>query len=153
MIAADTIHQLVREKIDQTDLFLIDIAIKPGNKIVVLIDSMKGLSVDDCVKVSRHIEFSLDREQEDFELQVSSPGADSPFKVIEQYKKHVGKTIDLLAADNTKFSGKLLSSTNDEIVLEVTSAEKKAGKKSKKIEQHTFKYNQIKQAKATISFK
>lgn len=153
MISESHIQQLVNEKIEGTDLFVVDLSVKPGNKITILIDAIRGLSVDDCVKISRHVEFSLDRETEDFELQVSSPGADSPFKVREQYKKYQGRNVEVLTNDNKIFQGKLIASDENQFSLESIVPAKGANKKSKSIEVLNFNYNQIKQTKATISFK
>ncbi len=153
MIHENHIRNLVNEKIEGSDLFLVDLSVKPGNKIVILIDAIRGLSVDDCVKVSRHVEFSLDRESEDFELQVSSPGADSPFKVKEQYKKYEGKTVEVITLDNKIVLGKMVSSDESQFSVETVVQTKGASKKVKSVEIINFNYNQIKQAKATISFK
>ena len=80
MISESIIHTLVNEKIEGTDLFLVDLSVKPGNKIVVLIDAVRGLSIDDCVKISRHIEFSLDRESEDLTYKFPHPVLMLPLK-------------------------------------------------------------------------
>ena len=153
MIAESHIRSLVNEKTEGTDLFIVDLIVKPGNKITILIDAVRGLSVDDCVKVSRHVEFSLDREAEDFELQVSSPGADSPFKVREQYKKYEGRNVEVLTNEAKILEGKLASSDENSFVIEVTVSPKGANKKVKALEKINFNYNQIKQTRATISFK
>ena len=153
MISESRILDLVREKTEGTDLFVVDLNVKPGNKIRILIDAVRGLSVDDCVKVSRHVEFSLDRESEDFELQVSSPGADSPFKVREQYKKYEGRNVEVITNEDKILQGKIISSGENEFVLEAAIPAKGANKKVKTTEKINFNYNQIKQTKATISFK
>lgn len=153
MISENHIRKLVNEKIEGSDLFVVDLSVKPGNKITILIDAVRGLSVDDCVKVSRHVEFSLDREAEDFELQVSSPGADSPFKVRDQYKKYEGRNVEVITAENKIIEGKLISSDEAQFSVEANIPAKGAGKKSKATETIIFNYNQIKQTKATISFK
>ncbi len=153
MIQESQIISLVNEKIEGTDLFLVDLTIRPGNKIMVLIDSVKGLSVDACVKVSRHIEFSLDRETEDFELQVSSPGADSPFKVREQYIKYEGRKVEVINKEGEVFNGNLISSDDENFEIEATLPAKGANKKIKTTSKLIFNYTQIKQTKATISFK
>ncbi len=153
MIQDSQIRALVKEKIEGTNLFLVDVTVKPGNKIVILMDGMNGLSVDECVKVSRHVEFSLDREAEDFELLVSSPGADSPFKVREQYKKYEGRMVEVITNEGKIFNGKLYSSDEEGLEIETIVPAKGANKKVKATEKQKFNYNQIKQTKATISFK
>lgn len=152
MISESTIHTLVNEKIEGTDLFLVDLSVKPGNKIMVLIDAVRGLSIDDCVKISRHIEFSLDRESEDFDLQVSSPGADAPFKVRDQYKKYEGKNVEVITTENKVINGRIIASDETKFELEMKLASK-GNKKIATTEIVQFNYNQIKQTKATISFK
>jgi len=152
MVTVQEIKSLVDEKIEGTGNFLVDIAIKPGNKIVILIDNENGVSISDCVKVSRHVEHNLDREKEDFELQVSSPGADQPFKVYKQYLKHLGKNVKVVADDGTLIEGKLLSVNEDGIELEPTT-DKKNKKKQEQITNKHFNFNQIKETRGVISFK
>lgn len=153
MISEQLIEGLVKEKIADTNLFLVDLSVRPGNKIMILIDAVNGLTVDDCVKVSRHVEFSLDREAEDFELQVSSPGADAAFKVLDQYKKYEGRNVEVILTDGKVITGKLLGSNEEQFEIEALISAKGANKKLKKTELQIFKYNQVKQTKATISFK
>lgn len=153
MINESTVQKLVEEKIEGTDLFLVSVLVKPGNKISILIDNIKGLSVDDCVKVSRHVEFSLDREAEDFELQVSSPGADSVFKVMEQYKKYTGKEVEVLTLEGKTIKGKLIAANENEVELQLSSNKKAGNKKDIADNSIIIKQDQIKTAKATISFK
>lgn len=153
MISETKVYELVKEKIEGSDVFLVDLSVKPGNKIRILVDSVRGLSVDDCVKVSRHVEFSLDRESEDFDLQVSSPGADSPFKVRDQYRKYEGRNVEVVTNENKIMQGKLISSNESGFEIEALIPAKGANKKVKLTEKIQFNYNQIKETKATISFK
>ena len=153
MISESTVQKLVEEKIEGTDLFLVSISVKPGNKILILIDNINGLKVDECVMVSRHVEFSLDREAEDFELQVSSPGADSVFKVIQQYKKYLGKEVEVVSLEGETIKGKLLAASENEIELEPISNKKTGNKKGVTNNNIIIKQDQIKTTKATISFK
>lgn len=113
---------------------------------------MTGLTVDDCVKVSRHIEFSLDREKEDFELEVSSPGADRPFKVFEQYQKYTGKKVEVTLLDGKKLSGVLQAADKEGITI-LPEPDKKEKNKKKEIEPVTLSLSELKQTKAVISFK
>jgi ribosome maturation factor RimP len=86
MITKEQIFDIVINKLDRDNQFIVDITVKPGNKIVVVADSLKGISVDECVAISRSIEANLDRNIEDYELEVTSPGLTQPFKVEKQYK-------------------------------------------------------------------
>ena len=148
------IKQLADAKIAEGSNFIVDISVKPGNKIVVLLDNDNGISVVDCVEMSRHIEFSLDRESEDFELNVMSPGLTEPFKILRQYQKNVGKHIDITTKENKKISGKLISVDDLSIVLETKTKEKVDGKKGKQLITNNIKltFNQIKETKIVISF-
>jgi len=152
MITVEKIRTLAEEKLAEGDNYIVDIAVKPANKIIVLLDNFKGVSIKDCVEMSRHIEFNLDREQEDFELNVSSPGIDKPFKVVKQYLKNIGKQVEVTTLENQKLIGTLLSANENEIELEI----KEKGKNPKN-KQHTtnnlkLTYNQIKETKIIILF-
>jgi ribosome maturation factor RimP len=155
MITTQQVRELAEEKVKGTDSFIVDVAVKPGNKIVVLVDNDNGVTIDHCVAVSRHIEFSLDREKEDFELSVSSPGADQPFKVERQYKKSIGKEVEIVKVDGVKLKGQLLDADSDKVVIEqvlkLTKEEKKA--KKEPVEEVTVKIKDIKTIRAIISFK
>jgi ribosome maturation factor RimP len=128
--------------------------VKPGNNIYILIDNDNGVSIKDCVEMSRHVESSLDREVEDFELHVSSPGLDRPLKTLRQYQKYLGKELSVTTKEGKKLSGKLLKVNNDAIELEVKSKEAVEGKKGKHliIRNINLTFNQIKETKVVISF-
>jgi ribosome maturation factor RimP len=155
MITPDTIRELISEKLINEDKYIVDIKVKPGNKIIVLIDSIKGnISISDCVQISRQIEANLDREKEDFELNVSSAGIDQPFKVLKQYIKNVGKQIEITTIENKKLTGTLCSANEETVELETKSKEKIEGQKQKQLitKKHKLNYNQIKETKIVISF-
>lgn len=154
MITVQQIQELVEAKLAEGTNFLVELTVKPGNKITILLDNLKGVSIKDCVEMSRHVEFSLDREQEDFELQVSSPGLDQPFKVLQQYQKYLGKQVEVLTKENKKLVGKLLAVDADGIELEAKTKEKVPGKKTKQsiIHNYPLTFNQIKETKVVISF-
>ena len=103
MISKEKIIKLAQERIQELDNgnYLVEVNISPKNAITVKMDNLNGgVSIKDCVSVSRNIEHNLDIEIEDFELQVTSPGLDQPFKVAQQYQKNIGKKISLLTIDN-----------------------------------------------------
>ena len=155
MITKAQILKLVNEKIEGTNFFIVDINVTPGNNILIEIDSLQGLNIKDCVDISRHVEHSIDRETEDFSLEVSSPGLDQPFRVFEQYQKHIGKNIEVVTTESEKITGKLLEVSQDKITL-LSKAKKKAeGKKSNQIteEQRIISLTDIKETKTVISFK
>jgi ribosome maturation factor RimP len=154
MITVEKIRELAEAKAQEGDNFIVELTVKPGNKITVLLDNDKGVSIADCVAMSRHIEFSLDREAEDFELNVSSPGLDQPFKTLRQYKKYIGKQVEVLTKENKKIVGKLLKVEEDGIELESKVKERAEGKKGKQvvINNINLNFNQIKETKVVISF-
>ncbi len=145
---------MVEEKLDD-NMFLVEITVNGRNVINVFVDSYEGLTIEQCINISRHVEHSFDREGEDFELQVSSPGLSEKFKVKEQYIKYVGRAIDVATVFDTELEGVILSAGEEGIILETSSREIVEGHKKKQlvIKQHHFKYDEIKSAKAVISFK
>src|SRR5437899_1979155 len=90
MINTAKIRELAEAKIAEGTNFIVYIIVKAGNNIFILIDNDSGVSIKDCVEMSRHVESGLNREIEDFELHVSSPGLEKPFKTLRQYQKYIG---------------------------------------------------------------
>ena len=120
MISKEKVIVLAQERIKELDNgnYLVKVSISSKNVIHVKMDNINGgVSIKDCVSVSRNIEHNLDRESEDFELQVSSPGLDQPFVVKEQYQKNIGKKVNVITTEDKLISGELISSENDEITL------------------------------------
>ena len=154
MIEKARIQKLVEEKLDE-NMFLVEISVSERNVIHVFVDSFAGLTIDQCVAISRHVEHSLDRDEEDFELQVSSPGLTENFKVIEQYKKYLGKKIEVVHKESSKLEGVILDVNNEGFVLETSGKEKLEGQKKKQlvVKKYLLKYDDIESAKAVISFK
>jgi ribosome maturation factor RimP len=135
MITVAEIENLVNAKIAETDTlsdaFIVSVSVRPGNAIEVLLEKDSGLNVEDCKKVSRHIESSLDREKEDFSLEVSSPGVGKPLTVFRQYLKNVGRTVKVKAEDGEKYEGDLAEVSEVGIVLKYQEKEVLPGKKKK----------------------
>ncbi len=154
MITVEKIVKLAEAKITESTNFIVDISVKPGNKITILLDNDNGISINDCIEMSRHVEFSLDRESEDFELNVMSPGLTEPFKTHRQYQKNIGQQIDVATKENRKITGKLLSVNEEGIVVESKKKERMEGKKGKQIiiNNINLTFNQIKETKVVISF-
>jgi ribosome maturation factor RimP len=155
MILKEQIIGLINEKIDGTHLFLIDVKVLPGNRIEVFIDGDNGLGINDCVDLSRHIEKSLDREVEDFSLEVSSPGATQPLKLSRQYIKHIGRDLELKLNDGSQISGTLKEiGTNGDLTLETTTREPKPIGKGKinVTRTHNIQLQNIKESKIKLKF-
>ncbi|MDR0830559.1 MAG: ribosome assembly cofactor RimP [Prevotellaceae bacterium] len=149
MIAKDTVIQIVNEKIAETDYFLISVEISQNNEIVVAIDSDFGVDLNFCAELSRHIETILDREKEDFELEVGSYGISRPFAVVRQYSKNIDKNVEILTQKGLKFRGVLVSVSPDFFAVEIEKMVKPDGKKRKELQKDTvnFNYSEIKYAK------
>ncbi len=134
-------------------MFIVDISVGLGNAISVIIDSDEGLSIDKCIEMSRHIEHQIDRETEDFSLEVSSPGLTQPFKVLRQYLKNLGKEIEIVTAKGDKITGILKYADEKIIISETASNIKVDGKKTVEIKTVEFSYQDIKSVKPVIIFK
>ena len=129
--------------------------IKPGNLIVVEIDNDDAVWIEDCVALSRYLEDNLDREAEDFELEVGSAGVTSPFKVLRQYLKNVGNEVEVLLKNGIKLSGLLKSADDKGIVLSLEKQVKPEGAKRKVTVQEdvVYTFDEIKNTKYLIRFK
>lgn len=158
MIDKKTIKRLVEERLSELGegLFVVEISINERNVINIFIDGFDGVTIEQCVSVSRNVEHNLDREEEDFELHVSSPGLNQGFVVKEQYVKYTGRKVEVVVkATDKKMEGVLLEVGEEGIVLEASGREKIEGHKKKQlvVKKHNLKYDEIKSTKAAISFK
>jgi ribosome maturation factor RimP len=146
---AKEIIGLVNGHLANTDKFLVELLVKPGNKIFIFIDGDHGVMISDCVELSRFVESQLDRESEDFELNVSSSGADQPIKLPRQYVKNVGRSLQVKLSEENSVSGKLEAVTETGIILTTP------GDKKKKLPPETLNipYESMVESKVIISFK
>jgi len=139
---------------EESSLFLISKEIKPGNKIVVVIDGDNGVTLSDCMKVSRHIEHNLDREEEDFSLEVYSAGISEGITHIRQYKKNVGRKLEVVTDDQKEVQGTLVAVDDEKIKLQWKAREPKPigkGKITVQKEQE-IPYKNIIKAKVMVTF-
>jgi len=150
MIDKETIQAISEEFIKGTDLFIVAVKVSSANRITVLADKKQSITIDECAALHRHIENSLDREKEDFELQVSSPGLDLPFSVIQQYYKNEGRKVEVVDIDGVKYTGKLKNITSGGFELET---EVKAKGKAKEIKDLSFNFEQIKSTRVILIIK
>ncbi len=155
MITENLIRRLIGEKIADTEYYILSLDIRPGNDIVVELENSGPVSIEDCVAISRAIEHNLDREVEDFSLQVASPGLDKPLRDHRQYIKNVGRSLKVRLANNEEIEGELRAADDTKIVLFTSRKERVEGKKKRVIveEELTLSYPEIKQAKLKINFK
>tara|TARA_B100001027_G_C16198641_1_gene299528 strand:+ start:199 stop:660 length:462 start_codon:yes stop_codon:yes gene_type:complete len=136
------------------DLFLIDFELSLGNKVNVTIDGDNGVTVDDCVQLSRSLENNLDRDSEDFSLEVSSAGANTPLVHRRQYVKNIGRILNLVTCDNEKYEAVLKDVSDQNILLEWKTREPKPIGKGKVTVQKSVKinYNDIDSARIKLVF-
>ena len=155
MIDRNVVSGIVDEWLEDKDYFLVDVSVSPDDKIVVEIDHAEGVWIDDCVELSRFIESRLDREQEDYELEVGSAGIGQPFKVLKQYQIHIGKEVEVLTREGKKMAGILKDANEENFTLTIQRKVKLEGAKRPKLvdEDITFVYSEIKYTKYIISFK
>jgi len=147
------ISKLANECLFDTDRFVVGINIGTDNNIRVFIDGDTGVTIANCVEVSRHIEGSLDREKEDFELSVSSAGVDHPFVILRQYINNIDQKVRVIKLDGSKITGILKSADNE--VVEVLEEVKGKSKKVKKAifgEVVAIPMTDIKETKRIITF-
>ncbi|NER18099.1 ribosome assembly cofactor RimP [Spongiivirga citrea] len=148
------VRQLLQDALDkQPKLFLIDCTISSDNKIFVVIDGDRGVTLQDCMNVSRGIEHNLDREEIDFGLEVTSAGATTPLKIPRQYKKNVGRKLNVKLADD-EVEGELVSADDQKIELKWKTREPKPIGKGKVTvqKQQEILYTDIVEAKVMITF-
>jgi ribosome maturation factor RimP len=126
MIKKQTIIDLIETHFEGTDKFIVDVKVLAGNVVEIYIDAPNHILIADCVELSRFVEGSLDREKDDFELQVSSPGATEAFKVVPQYKKYIGTKVKVVTKEGAKHEGVLKSANENEFVIEEQTKETKS---------------------------
>ncbi len=134
------------------DLFLVDISIRPTNNIKVFLDGDKGISIEKCVAINRQLYRQIEESSlfpaDDFSLEVSSPGLDEPLKLFRQYKKNLGRKVEVVGKDGVRLDGLLKEVTEDGILVE---EQRGKGKKQETIS-HTILFESIKTTKIQIVF-
>ena len=154
MTFKEKVKKLVDEGLaEHPDLFLIDMTITDSYKIIVTLDGDNGVQLQDCINVSRVIENNLDREEQDFALEVASAGVSAPLKLVRQYRKNIGRTLKIKTSSET-IEAKLLEVTDENITVEWSSREPKKIGKGKETVLHNEKiaYSDIIEAVVTIIF-
>ena len=146
MIDKFKVLDIVKDLLEGSDKYLVNMKITPDNRIFVDIDGDNGINIDDCIEVSRAIENSLNRDEEDFELNVSSAGADSPLKMPRQYRRHVGRELSVEPFDGEKVEGRLTEAGDTQFTIKTKGTKKEAPKEL------TFAYEDVKTARVIIQF-
>ncbi len=153
MIDKELVKEWVNELLEGSDRFLVDVAIKNDDLILVFLDSDTALTIEHCVEVSRHIESKLNRDEEDYELRVSSSGLDHPLTLVRQFVKNIGREIRFEMNDGSHLHRKILAADDKNLNIELI-----IEKKRKKIKEQTtagtmtIAYDDIKEAWPVISF-
>lgn len=155
MIDKSVVENLVNQWLEDKEYFLVDVEISPADKIVVEIDHADGVWIEDCVQLSRFIEENLNRDEEDYELEVGSAGLGQPFKVPQQYVNFIGKEVEVLTADGKKLKGLLKGVEGRNFTLTVSEKIKPEGKKRPVLTpvDKVFNMDEVKYTKYLISFK
>ena len=155
MIDKNAVKQLVDTWLEGKDYFLTDLTISTDDRIVVEIDHKEGVWIEDCVALSRFIEDGLNRDEEDFELEVGSAGIGQPFKVHKQYEIHQGDTVEVLTAEGKKRIGTLADVQPESFTVTVTEKVKEEGKKRPVMKERDVRLNfaDVKWTKYYIDFK
>ena len=146
MIDKLKVLELAHDALEGSDKYVVNLKITADNRIFVDIDGDNGINIDDCIELSRAIESQLDRDVEDFELNVSSAGADSPLKMPRQYRRHIGRRLALKLMDGREIEATLQEAEDDHIVVRTKGTKKAAP------ETLTLAFSDIKTANVVISF-
>ena len=158
MINKEKVIALVEERMNELNngLYIVELTISSANSIHVEIDKMVGgVTVTDCVSVSRNVEHNLDRDEEDFELHVSSAGLDKPLRHINQYIKNIGRRVEIVRKDGEKLEGKIIKITDDTMIIKDQVSKQLENKKKKVLVEEVTEvhFSDVKESKIVISFK
>lgn len=153
MIDKQQIKNWVTEFLEGSDRFVVDVVVKNDDVIMVFLDADTQLTIEHCAQVSRMLESKLDREQNDFELRVSSAGVDHPLTIKRQYRKNINRTVKLLLTDETEIVGIIKSADDHAITIApVVTKKRNKLKQTEVAPEKTISFETIKEAKVQISF-
>ncbi|MEE3384662.1 MAG: ribosome assembly cofactor RimP [Prevotella sp.] len=154
MIDKNIVRDLVNQWLEDKEYFLVDVEVSADDKIVVEIDHADGVWIEDCVELSRFIEERLNRDDEDYELEVGSAGLGQPFKVEQQYLNFIGKEVEVLGADGKKVKGVLKAVDGRDFTVSVQEKVKVEGKKRPVMQDidHQYNMDEVKYCKYLIKF-
>jgi ribosome maturation factor RimP len=149
----EAIEQKVMALIDpDPENFLVEVKIGPGNNVKIFVDADRGISIDKLAQYNRSLYRQIEESglfpNNDFSLEISSPGLDEPLKLRRQYLKNIGRYVEIILKSGIKIEGKLIDATDGEIIIE----EEKGNKKKKEIIQHSLSYDDIKTTKIQIKW-
>jgi ribosome maturation factor RimP len=157
MIDKNIVKTAVNEWLEKGDYYLVDLEMTADDRIVIEIDHADGVWIEDCADLSRFLQEKLGEELGDYELEVGSAGIGQPFKVVQQYRNHIGKDVEVLTSDGKKYQGVLKEVSGDDIQFVVTVKEKQQveGKKRPVLVEvdKSFTIADIKYCKYLLNFK
>lgn len=152
MISEQSIRNILEQQPEFAEYFFVSIKVSGDNHIEILADTDKGITIDQCGEISSKLEEILDRDKEDFELEVSSPGLTEPFRVPRQYAKNIGNDVEIVLIDGQKLEGTLIVADSDGVTIKQTVTEKVNGKRKKSVIDNTIRFDNIKTTKLKIKF-
>jgi ribosome maturation factor RimP len=155
LIQISTIRQLAEAHLEGTAGFLVDVRVGEKNAISILLDNDDSTSINQCMALSRYLEDALDRDAEDFVLDVSSPGLDQPLQTVRQYEKNIGRGVQVKLQNAGKMEGELTAVTESAITIKTREKQRIEGRKAKEWveEEKTFELSDLDWTKVQISFK
>ena len=151
MLLKEQIKKYASEKALEINGFVVDVNISTNNVITIFFDKNNGVLVDDCLVISKYINEKFDKDIEDYELTVCSPGLTNPLKVKQQYIKNIGKEVSVKTNDGKRKTG-ILKKFETDLVLEVLK-KKKGSRKDYVLEDIAIPFEEIKETKLKINFK
>jgi ribosome maturation factor RimP len=154
MISKENILNVIKDLLKEKEIFLVSLDVSASNNIRLIIDSMKGVTLNECAQLSRAIENGLNRDRENFNIEVTSPGLGTPFKVREQYVKNIGEEVEVILKTGQKVNGLLIQTDDNDFVIEQDKKVRIEGKKKKQPikERINFAYDDVSKVKNVIKF-
>lgn len=155
MISKEQVESVIAPKLEEENLFLVEVKVSPQDVITVVVDSDSAVSIESCIKLSKYIEAHIDRSSVDYELDVMSAGVGQPLRLQRQYRKNIGRNVDVVTNAGDKYKALLASADEQGITLTYTERVAEEGKKRKQEVQRVVElaYSDIKTTKVAVSFK
>lgn len=155
MIESEVIEKIIADKIAADGVFIVELNVSNDNSIRLVVDRKTGVDIDYCIELSHLIEAGLDRDKEDFEIEVSSAGIGCELKVLGQYEKNLGNEIEITFANGSHKNGVLTAADADGFEADIDERVEVEGQKKKQMvrNHYRFAYSEVKKVKDIISFK
>ena len=149
------VREVAEKALEGSDMFVVECTITPDNTIDIVLDSDTSVSIDACAKLNRAIGDAFDRDEEDYSLTVASAGIGEPLKLVRQYKKLTGSSVEVLLKSGVKILATLDEVTEENITLSYDEAVVVEGKKKKQMQRttHTYSFDEIKWTKEYLDYK